>query len=299
MQSVVLHDLEAYADITLTTGATGGTWTVPPFFIDSVCHLAGFVMNISDAIDTRTNFCVTPGWGSLRLAQPLVAGGRYRSYVRMIPDVANPTVYHGDVYVLQQNGGEGDGEIVGVMQAMKFRRYPRVLLNRFFSAAEVKNPDSAGDVTAGDSNHGESLMEPVPAKEAARAPSHGTSGQATTKPSQQLIPEPVTKPSAASAAAVAVKEDTSPSAEKTAPAAPEATNSVASKAMALVAAETGLEASELKDDATFAEVGVDSLMSLVIAEKLREQLGIAVSGSLFLEYPTVGDLRAWLLEYHS
>lgn len=40
-------------------------------------------------------------------------------------------------------------------------------------------------------------------------------------------------------------------------------------------------------------------MSLVIAEKLREQLGIAVSGSLFLEYPTVGDLRAWLLEYHS
>lgn len=51
--------------------------------------------------------------------------------------------------------------------------------------------------------------------------------------------------------------------------------------------------------ATFVEVGVRSLMSLVIAEKLREQLGIAVSGSLFLECPTVGDLRAWLLEYHS
>lgn len=40
-------------------------------------------------------------------------------------------------------------------------------------------------------------------------------------------------------------------------------------------------------------------MSLVIAEKLREQLSITVSGSLFLEYPTVGDLRAWLMEYYS
>ncbi|KAK7729665.1 hypothetical protein SLS63_006046 [Diaporthe eres] len=126
-QSVVLHDLEAYADITLSTGAACGIWTVPPF-IDSVCHLAGFVMNVSDAVDTRANFCV-----------------------RIIPGPANPTVYHGDVYVLQKGGGaiEGDGEIVGVMQAIKFRWYPRVLLNRFFSAAEVKNPDSAEKAIAG------------------------------------------------------------------------------------------------------------------------------------------------------
>lgn len=61
MQSVVLNDLEAYVDVTLTTGAAGGTWTILPFFIDSMCHLAGFVMNASAAIDTRTNFCVTPG----------------------------------------------------------------------------------------------------------------------------------------------------------------------------------------------------------------------------------------------
>lgn len=130
MHSVVLYDLEAYADMPLSTGAADGTWTVPPSFINSVCHLTVFVMNASDAIDPRANFCVPPGWGSLRLARPLVAGGRYRSYVRMIPDTADPTVYHSDVYVLQHDGGEGDGEIVGVMHAMKFRRYPRVLLSR-------------------------------------------------------------------------------------------------------------------------------------------------------------------------
>ena len=37
-------------------------------------------------------------------------------------------------------------------------------------------------------------------------------------------------------------------------------------------------------------------MSLVIAEKFREQLGVVVNGSLFLEYPTIGGLRSWLDE---
>lgn len=107
-------------------------------------------MNVSDAVDTHTKFCVTPGSGSLRLVRPLVAGGRLRSYVRMIPDPADSTVSHGDVYVLQHGGDvEGEGEIVRVMQAIKFRRYPRVLLNRFFSAADVKNPDSVGGVSVG------------------------------------------------------------------------------------------------------------------------------------------------------
>lgn len=43
MQSVVLNELEAFADVQLTTQG-GGNWTVPPYFIDSVAHLAGFVM---------------------------------------------------------------------------------------------------------------------------------------------------------------------------------------------------------------------------------------------------------------
>lgn len=295
MQSVVLHGLEAFADITLSTGAAGGTWTVPPFFTDSVCHLAGFVMNVSDAIDTRANFCVTPGWGSLRLARPLAADGRYRSYVRMIPDTADATVYHGDVYVLQQDGGEGEGEIVGVMQAIKFRRYPRVLLNRFFSAAEVSNPDSAGDVNAGNGAHDDSPVKPSSAGKGS-APQ----GPGQKKSAQQPLPPPKPEPNANLAAtAASSKEEATPPVGITVLTAPDTNSSAAFKAMALVATETGLDASELKDDATFAELGVDSLMSLVIAEKLREQLGIAVSGSLFLEYPTVGDLRAWLLEYHS
>ncbi|KAK3382227.1 putative polyketide synthase [Lasiosphaeria ovina] len=277
MQSVVLHGLEAAAEITLTTDK-GGVWTVPPFFTDSVFHLGGFVMNVSDAIDTKNNFCVTPGWGSLRVARPLVASARYRSYVKMIPTADDPAVYHGDVYVLHP-----DGEIVGVMQAMKFRRYPRVLLSRFFSPADVKNPGTgvgAPVKVAPPAAAGKPAPAPAPAAAAAAAP---------VAPKAEPAPAPA--PAAAAPAPVAPKEAVAAVAADS--------DSTAAKAMALVAAEAALDPADLQDDASFANLGVDSLMSLVIAEKLREQLGVTVSGSLFLEYPTVGDLRAWLVEYYS
>ncbi|KAJ5952332.1 uncharacterized protein N7479_010745 [Penicillium vulpinum] len=270
MQSVVLNGLEAFADVTIKTDK-GGVWTVPPFFVDSVCHLGGFVMNVSDAIDTANNFCVTPGWSSFRMSRPLVAGGKYRSYVKMIPTTEDPSVYLGDVYVLQ------DGEIVGVMQGMKFRRYPRVLLSRFFSAVDVKNNTSGTAVTQ---SQAPAVIKNVPTV---------TTIPVVTKPAKQDPAPPAPVPTPAPAAKPV----------ETASVAPVDSDSTAVKALVLVAGETGLDVADLQDEALFADLGVDSLMSLVIAEQLREQLGVTVSGSLFMEYPTVGDLRAWLVEYYS
>ncbi|KAL5316080.1 hypothetical protein ACEPPN_016957 [Leptodophora sp. 'Broadleaf-Isolate-01'] len=271
MQSVVLHGFEAFADITLTT-ESGGIWTIPPYFIDSVAHLAGFIMNVSDAGDIKNNFCVTPGWGSLQFAKPLVAGGKYRSYVKMIPTAEDPNIYHGDVFILQDN------IIIGMCGAIKFRRYPRLLLNRFFSA-----PDEGASKQGADGATPAKVLPPKPVVKA-------------TAPQ----PIPVSKPALSSA-------PMTPEQAKEAPVATETTtvvadvnsNSTAAKAMALVASEAAIDVSELQDDINFANLGVDSLMSLVIAEKFRDELGVVVNGSLFLEYPTVGDLRAWLLEYYS
>ncbi|KAJ8125824.1 hypothetical protein O1611_g7816 [Lasiodiplodia mahajangana] len=256
MQSVVLNGLEAFADVTLTTEQSG-TWTVPPYFIDSVAHLAGFVMNVSDAIDTKANYCVTPGWGSMRFAKPLVAGAKYRSYVKMIPTIEDPSVFLGDVYILQ------DGSIIGLVRAIKFRKYPRILLNRFFSAPDEATPSS--EVTASKTTK----------------PTQPTQPTKPTKPAvAEITPEPVAKP--------AISKES-----------PEQAQTVTAKAMALISREAGMEESNIPDETSFGELGVDSLMSLVISEKFREELGVEVSGSLFLEYPTIGDLRSWLSEYYS
>jgi iterative type I PKS product template protein len=273
MQSVVLHELEAFADIKLTEEKCGA-WTVPPYFIDSVAHIAGFIMNVSDAIDTTANFCVTPGWSSMRFAGPLIAGSKYRSYVKMIPTTEDPSVYLGDVYVLQ------DDIITGMVGGIKFRKYPRLLLNRFFSAPDDNQSAAALSAKQEPNNvlQAPKVAAPVVVESAKAAPAPAPAAPTPTPP-------PAEAPAPAPAPAPAV--------------APIDSDSTAVKAMALVANEAGLELEDLQDEATFGSLGVDSLMSLVIAEKFREDLGITVSGSLFLEYPTVGDLRAWLLEYYS
>ncbi|KAB8304586.1 hypothetical protein EYC80_003965 [Monilinia laxa] len=275
MQSVVLHGFEAFADITLTT-EKGGVWTIPPYFIDSVAHLAGFIMNVSDAGDIKNNFCVTPGWGSLQFAKPLVAGGKYRSYVKMIPTAEDPNIYHGDVFILQNN------IIIGICGAIKFRRYPRLLLNRFFSApdeSESKHGTAAVPAKVQTSKTVDKSVEPKSVLISEQAPSAVPISQAALEPVKNV---PIVTESVAPTD-VAVEDS----------------NSTAIKAMVLVAAEAAIDVSELQDDVNFATLGVDSLMSLVIAEKFRDELGVTVNGSLFLEYPTVGDLRAWLLEYYS
>ncbi|KAK4119026.1 ketoacyl-synt-domain-containing protein [Parathielavia appendiculata] len=293
MQSVVLHGLEAFADVTLAGGAGtgsdkaggggGGVWTVPPFFIDSVAHLAGFVMNVSDAVDTAADFCVTPGWGSMRFARPLTAGERYRSYVKMIPTAEDPSVYLGDVYVLHE------GVIVGLVGGIKFRRYPRLLLSRFFSAPDEAKEHAAP--AAGAHRAAPATKEKAAVAEAAP--------KATTivAPRAPSVPPASAPPPASSPAPAPVRGAASDPDESAAPAVD--TESTAIKALILVANEAGLELEDLQDDASFPSLGIDSLMSLVIAEKFREELGITVGGSLFLEYPTVGDLKAWLLEYYN
>ena len=283
MQSVVMHELEGYADVQLTTKESG-VWTVPPYFIDSVAHLAGFIMNCSDAMDARSSYCVTPGWKSMRFAKPLLPGAKYRSYVKMIPTVEDPNAYFGDVYIMQ------DDAIVGMVGGIEFHRYPRILLAKFFSP-----PDKMIAV------EGKAKVAAAPAPIVAPAlvvPKAAAINTQPTRPHNELLPTNV--PRAASAppqvakAAAAIVAAVAPILET-----PAMSSGITAKALQLIADEAGLETSDLEDDVSFADVGVDSLMSLVISEKFRIELDVKVSGSLFLDYPTIGDMRKWLEEYYS
>ncbi|KAL5345167.1 Non-reducing polyketide synthase PKS8-1 [Pseudogymnoascus australis] len=285
MQSVVMYELEGFADVQLTT-KEGGIWTVPPYFIDSVVHLAGFIMNCSDAIDTKNNYCVTPGWNSMRFAKPLVPGAKYRSYVKMIPTAEDPTIYFGDVYIMQ------DDVIMGVVGGIQFRRYPRILLSRFFSP-----PDKMAAFEVKPKSQVAATKNMIPALDATKTAtpgsnpilSHRESGIVGDDKQRDSLPTgpPTLETPAPDVAAPSIVESAT------------ASGSTTAKAILLIANEAGLELSDMKDDAIFVNLGIDSLMSLVIAEKLRSELDVKVSGSLFLDYETIGDLRQWLDEYYS
>lgn len=68
------------------------------------------------------------------------------------------------------------------------------------------------------------------------------------------------------------------------------------KALQIVSEESGVATEELTDDTNFAESGVDSLLSLVIVSRFRDELELDIQHeSLFLECPTVADLKRLLL----
>ncbi|KAL8789569.1 MAG: hypothetical protein Q9195_006746 [Heterodermia aff. obscurata] len=280
MHSVVVHELEAYADVILAP-ERHGTWHTPPHWIDSLFHVGGFVMNGSEASNTKDFFYVTNGWGSCRMAKPAVAGASYRSYVRMAP-ASEANMFSGDVYVLQ------DGEVVGMMGGMRFRRVNRILMDRFFSPPDV----AAGVAKA-------SPAKPKTAPKAKPVESHPTPAkvkrtiEAANLPVKQVV------------LADDEKRDVVPPGDGNSKGAPadastalvvQMVGGIVGDALNLIAKETGLDVSDLTDEATFVELGVDSLTSLVLAETFKKQLALEIKSSLFVECLNVGDLKVWLEE---
>ena len=64
-------------------------------------------------------------------------------------------------------------------------------------------------------------------------------------------------------------------------------------ALSIIAEESGVSITDLTGDTRFADLGVDSLLSLVIGSRFRDELGIDISDLLFcLQFPTVGELES-------
>jgi asperthecin polyketide synthase len=279
MQSAVLHGLEAFADIELVADRHG-SWHTPPHWIDSVFQMAGFVMNGSDETSTRDFFYITPGWADLRIAKPLEAGTPYQSYVRMFPSEEEPNTWVGDIYALQA------GEVVGVCGGIKFRKIPRVLMARLFSAKEATP------------QYVQPVGEPKPARRAQlKRPPAAVHVTASSTPSPaDSAPEPTAELSSSSSTPASSSVETA-SKESSGNDTDKPPLEVVTNVLNLIARETGLPVKEFVDDASFAELGIDSLMSLVLSEKLLKELGVEVKSSIFLECPTVSEFTEWLTQY--
>jgi iterative type I PKS product template protein len=309
IDNVIMHEYEAVANVTLIPDRHG-SWHTPPHWIDSVCHLAGLIMNGSDASNTQDFFYVTPGSDSFRLLKPLEPGAKYTSYVRMFPLPIEANMYAGDVYILQ------DDVIVGVLCQIRFRRVPRLLMSRFFSppgadnagghaahtpqksllpavSAQTSKPPSvphhqsnravsSSHITNGKPHHNTSLAPPTvqASHPAARPLSHDQTNGVNGTSDSDGSTYTTSGNSTAATFTPAESEDTD--------------TGIVGDCIKIIARETNLDMSELTADAAFADLGVDSLMSLVLSEKFRNELGIEVKSSLFLECPTIGEVREWI-----
>ena len=70
--------------------------------------------------------------------------------------------------------------------------------------------------------------------------------------------------------------------------------STVTTAMQIVCQESGIALGELTDESRFVDVGVDSLLSLVISSRIRDELGIDFESSVFLDVTTIGSFKTYL-----
>ncbi|KAJ5103029.1 conidial yellow pigment biosynthesis polyketide synthase, partial [Penicillium argentinense] len=228
---------EATADIVLETPGVDHSFNVPPYWIDSIGHLSGFIMNVHLDDSEAKNVFVSHGWESLRLARTLIPGKVYQTYVRMIEKSGTNTV-SGDVYCLEES------TVIALFGGVTFKRISRAILDQVL---------------------------PRPRSIASRPVNN------VEKPIIQLD-----KGSPIGDAPPLV-----PHVKVNGP-------SLLSQVLDIVSEECGVEQNELADAISFADFGVDSLMQLAISSRLREELNLEISSSLFIDNPTVGSLKAFI-----
>lgn len=151
---------------------------------------------------------------------------------------------------------KGD-EMVALVSGVKFQAIPRVVLNKLLPPINGAGtfPTSARDKTA-------RKETPISAPK----PIHKKATIEIPQASAYSAPPPVVM-------AASPKND---------------------EFVGIIAEELGMEPSELPDSALFADIGVDSLMSLTITGRIREELDLDVPTSLFTDHASIGEAKAAL-----
>ena len=243
MEEVILDSdkMEATSKVSFQTTPKDGTFKCSPYWIDSVAHISGFIVNGSDAVDSRNQVYISHGWESLQVAEPFSADKNYRSYVRM--QAAGSKMMAGDVFVF-------DGEkIIAKVGGLKFQCIPRTLLNTFL-------PPIGAAAT------------PRPAPRQVSAPAPQVISNKSTETAQvslsnlQSVNEKLT--------------------------------SVTSQALEILAKEVGVSIDELVDNIAFSDLGVDSLMSLTVSGRMREELEIDIHSTAFNDHPTMAEFKKYM-----
>ncbi|KUI53252.1 Conidial yellow pigment biosynthesis polyketide synthase [Cytospora mali] len=312
IDEIVLNSktLEASSHLSFGSVKRGGTYHTHPAIIDSLTQSCGFTMNCNDGTDLDTQVFMNHGWGSLQLFEPLDFEKEYKTYTRMVegPDklwVGDVVIFDGDkvaAFLGQVAVSIGAAESTKASQAMSI-----IAEESGIALSDLTDATSFGDVGI-DSLLGltisarfkeeldtdldfDALFLEYPTVGDLKAFLGGGASAAMLE----------TEPSASTSSSSGCSSPRI-GADRTGATTP-GTDELSdtpkfdfNKALQIISEESGVAVEELTDDTNFADSGVDSLLSLVIVSRLRDELELDIQHeSLFLDCPTVADLKQLLV----
>lgn len=75
---------------------------------------------------------------------------------------------------------------------------------------------------------------------------------------------------------------------------PAGDTSTVRRALEIISEESEIPISDLKDDTLLSDVGVDSLISLMVASRFAEEIGITTDSGIFMQETTVADIKRFV-----
>ncbi|KAL6237529.1 putative sterigmatocystin biosynthesis polyketide synthase [Aspergillus navahoensis] len=259
-------DNEAVSTMDFSAAKSEGTFAAHPAYVDAITQVGGFAMNANDNTDIQQEVYVNHGWDSFQVYQPLVRNKTYEVYARMAKDEKGDLV-HGDTIVLDRD------VVVAFFKGLSLRCVPRRGLRMVLQQASDKAARLHG---------GKSAAIPQASQRAAPTPDSQSASTISHAP-KMASPTPVTRPTARKPAAVARNL-------------PRKDDAKVMAVLSVISEENGVALEELTEESNFADMGIDSLSSMVIGSRLREDLGLELGAefSLFIDCPTVGSLKTFL-----
>ncbi|EHL03829.1 putative sterigmatocystin biosynthesis polyketide synthase [Glarea lozoyensis 74030] len=255
--------LEACSKLNFSTVKPGGTFAAHP------------------ATDLETHVFVNHGWHSFQIYEELKNDRDYEVYVQMKHDKGD--LYHGDTIVL-----DGD-TIVAFFTGVSLRCVPRKALRMVLQQTVDKASRELAKTGAVSANSTTSVN---PLKSAPRAVS-----KIIAKSKPQIVSGTALAHTTINMSGVAAPSAlTSPPTPVAIPPKKQELSPQFVNALAIIAEESGIAVTDLTDESNFADIGVDSLLSMVIGSRFREELNLELDAdfSIFVDLPTVKDLKIFL-----
>lgn len=265
LYEVILNSqtLEATSKVDLKDVCAEGRYYTHPGYIDGLTQSGGFTMNCNDSNDLDVEVFVNHGWASFQMFEPIDPSKTYTTYVQMFE--GKDRMFRGDLLVFSEQG------ISASYQGICLQGVPRDVLRRILQfEAKQQAPGNAKALEAGPA-----LQTKSPLKAAnATTPVKSSKSQPAPPPRSEI-------------ASIVVSSTT------TLPAKPTA-KSPFSKILNMISEESGIDVGDLGDDITWPEIGVDSLLSLQITGRIREEIDVDMDlDDLLGRFPTVNELRSF------
>ncbi|KAH9825742.1 Conidial yellow pigment biosynthesis polyketide synthase [Teratosphaeria destructans] len=271
--------LEATAIVSLDPESDKTGFAFSPYNLDGLLHLSGLILNGNETFDHTKAVYISHGWESLRLGKPLRVDADYKAYVKMLPTGKNMVA--GNICVISAN------EIVAVCEGVRFQQVPRAVLNLLLPPADHRRTQTTISVEAPEKTPQATpnLRLPSADHNNSQAVTSGNQLEEKILPTARPITPPKTPPTASRQLCASLPQHvTQP---------PESSKGPETKrCLEVLATEIGFNVAEISPSDSLAELGVDSLMSLALAGRLKSECDIDIDHSRVMTCDTVADLLA-------